>query len=80
MNDPSSPTPEDLDFREMPFHLLLDVPIDQMTDEQLRGLDKHIQELRTVPAARRARVVQESNKLEGKRSKNKPNYNLDDLL
>lgn len=69
-----------IDFRELPVVDLLDITIDQMDDEQIRNLDKHIQELRIVPAARRAKVVAESNKLEGKSRGKKPSYNMNDLL
>lgn len=68
-----------IDFRELPLHQLLAQDISQMTDDQLRELDKIVQEDRIVPAARRAKVIRESKKLEGKPVRG-VSANVDDLL
>lgn len=66
-------------FYDLPTELLLGQTINDKTDEELRQMLKVLQEERTSPMIRQAKVRRESDKIEGKKSK-VVRINTDDLL
>lgn len=77
LSSPISESSITMDFREAPFIHLMEVPLDQLTDDKIREYLKVTQDQIASPATRRASTKRESDKLEGKKVAKK--FSVDDL-
>lgn len=69
------------EIAEMDFHEIMELPMTEMSDQQIRALLQTCQEERTIPTARAAKVRRKSEELSGKGSKKpKVQLNMDDLF
>jgi hypothetical protein len=66
---------------EWDFHEIMEAPMTEMSDAQIRALLQVCQEERTIPTARAAKVRRKSEELSGKTSKKKVvQLNMEDLF